>query len=233
VKSPKKSSIILRKGDKNGSEKKYDATFKAKVALEAIKGERTIAEIASETGVHPNQINMWKKQVIEELPGIFSSGKKHHQEKSEELETELYKQIGQLKVELDWLKKNLRYSAEEKRSLMERTNNRITIHRQCDLIGLARSSYYYSPTRTDKENNNLMRLIDKLYTKTPFYGVRKITDRLQDMGYGVNHKRIGRLMRVMGIEAIYPKPRLSRSNKESLKYPYLLKGLSIEYPNQV
>ena len=88
--------------------KRYDASFKAKVALEAIKGERTIAEIASETGVHPNQISMWKKQVLEELPGIFSSGKKHYQEKSEELESELYKQIGQLKVELDWLKKKSR-----------------------------------------------------------------------------------------------------------------------------
>jgi len=88
--------------------KRYDATFKAKVALEAIKGERTIAEIASETGVHPNQISSWKKQALEELPGIFSGGKKNHREQSEELESELYKQIGQLKVELDWLKKKSR-----------------------------------------------------------------------------------------------------------------------------
>ncbi len=85
--------------------KRYDAAFKAKVALEAIKGERTISEIASNTGVHPNQISKWKKQVLEELPGIFSSVRKKHREQSEELESELYKQIGQLKVELDWLKK--------------------------------------------------------------------------------------------------------------------------------
>lgn len=85
--------------------KSYDASFKAKVALEAIKGERTIAEIASATGVHPNQISKWKKQALEELPDIFTGGKKNHKESSEELESELYKQIGQLKVELDWLKK--------------------------------------------------------------------------------------------------------------------------------
>ena len=85
--------------------KRYNASYKAKVALEAIKGERTISEIASRTGVHPNQISKWKKQALEELPGIFSSGRKKRMKQSEELESELYKQIGQLKVELDWLKK--------------------------------------------------------------------------------------------------------------------------------
>jgi transposase len=85
--------------------KSYSAAFKAKVALEAIRGERTIAEIASETGVHPNQISKWKKQALEELPEIFTCGKKSQKDSSEELESELYKQIGQLKVELDWLKK--------------------------------------------------------------------------------------------------------------------------------
>ena len=87
--------------------KRYDAAFKARVALEAIKGERTIAEIASATGVHPNQISKWKKQALEELPGLFTGGRKKERD-SEELESELYKQIGQLKVELDWLKKKYR-----------------------------------------------------------------------------------------------------------------------------
>ena len=85
--------------------KRYDAVFKSKVALEAIKGELTISEIASKTGVHPNQISKWKKQALAEIPGIFSRAKKKRKEKSEELESELYKQIGQMKVELDWLKK--------------------------------------------------------------------------------------------------------------------------------
>jgi transposase-like protein len=88
--------------------KRYDAAFKARVALEAIKGERTISEIANETSVHPNQISKWKKQALEELPDIFSQGRKKREQSSEELESELYKQIGQLKVELDWLKKKAR-----------------------------------------------------------------------------------------------------------------------------
>jgi transposase len=85
--------------------KRYNSSFKAKVALEAIKGERTIAEISSESGVHPNQISKWKKQALEELPDIFSGNRKKREQSSDELESELYKQIGQLKVELDWLKK--------------------------------------------------------------------------------------------------------------------------------
>ena len=88
--------------------KRYDAAFKARVALEAIRGERTIAEIGSETGIHPNQICKWKKQALEELPDIFSGKRKKREQSSEELESELYKQIGQLKVELDWLKKKSR-----------------------------------------------------------------------------------------------------------------------------
>lgn len=78
-----------------------------------------------------------------------------------------------------------------------------------------------------------MRLIDEQYTKTPFYGVRRITTTLRRLGYLINHKRIARLMRIMGLEAIYPKPRLSKSCKETKKYPYLLRGLSIVRPNQV
>ena len=88
--------------------KRHEASFKARVAIEAIKGERTIAEIASETGVHPNQISKWKKQALEELPDIFSQRRKKREQSSEELESELYKQIGQQKVELDWLKKKYR-----------------------------------------------------------------------------------------------------------------------------
>ena len=89
--------------------KRHDASFKAKVSLEAIKGERTISEIASKTGVHPNQISTWTKQALEELPDIYSHGRKKREESNEELESELYKQIGQLKVELDWLKKKISY----------------------------------------------------------------------------------------------------------------------------
>jgi len=85
--------------------KTYDAAFKAKVAFEAAKGEKTIAHIASEFSVHPNQIRLWRNHLMEQLPELFSSRRPRQEKAREELEAELYQQIGQLKMELEWLKK--------------------------------------------------------------------------------------------------------------------------------
>lgn len=85
--------------------KRFSTAFKAKVAVEALKGEKSIAELSSEYGVHSNQIRQWKKKLVEELPDIFSDRRKRSEKEGEELTSELYRQIGQLKVELDWLKK--------------------------------------------------------------------------------------------------------------------------------
>jgi putative transposase len=90
----------MKKGRRN-----HSAKFKARVALEAIKGIKSISEVASEHEVHPNQISKWKKQVLAELPGIFSERRKREEDNEEELKARLYQQIGQLQVELDWLKK--------------------------------------------------------------------------------------------------------------------------------
>lgn len=85
--------------------KSFDGSLKAKVALEAIKGEKTLAQIGSQYQVHVNQIRQWKKRVLEEMPGLFSRRQEKRQRDEDELKAELYRQIGQLKVELDWLKK--------------------------------------------------------------------------------------------------------------------------------
>lgn len=87
--------------------KRYDSHFKSRVVLEALKNQRTIAEIASEYGVHANQITKWKRRVLDALPGIFSNKRERDQRDDEALQAELYRQIGQLKVELDWLKKKV------------------------------------------------------------------------------------------------------------------------------
>ena len=85
--------------------KRFDGPFKARVALAAVKGDKTIAAIASQYDVHPNQIRQWKKQLLAGLPSLFTGKRKRVEADHEELEAELYRQIGQLKVELDWLKK--------------------------------------------------------------------------------------------------------------------------------
>jgi putative transposase len=101
------------------------------------------------------------------------------------------------------------------------------------LLGLNRSSLYYESAQETGENLRLMRRIDERYTACPFYGSRRITAWLIDQGEEVNRKRVQRLMRLMGLEAIYPKPRLSLAGKGHRIYPYLLRGVKVERPDQV
>src|SRR3954449_6576704 len=107
-------------------------------------------------------------------------------------------------------KKKLPPSAEDRRSLVEANHPELSVRRQCALLGLNRSTFYYEPAGETPENLRLMRLIDELYTACPFYGSRRMTVWLIQQGEAVNRKRVQRLTRLMGLEAIYPKPRLSR-----------------------
>ena len=109
----------------------------------------------------------------------------------------------------------------------------ISVRRQCKLLALARSTFYYIVKKNLDENLKLMRLIDECHLELPFYGSRRIVAWLKDKGQVVNRKRVVRLMRIMGLEALYPKKKLSLSNQEHKVYPYLLRGLSIDAPNQV
>ena len=108
----------------------------------------------------------------------------------------------------------------------------MSIARQVELLDIARSTFYYEPV-VSEEDLKLMRLIDQLYTRAPFYGSRRLTAWLQREGQQVNRKRVQRLMRVMGIEAIYRKKRLSVPNPDHRIYPYLLRNMKVERVNQV
>ena len=107
------------------------------------------------------------------------------------------------------------------------------LRRQCELLGLSRSSLYYEPAGETWEDLRLMRLIDEQYTACPFYGSRRITEWLVQQGEEVNRKRVQRLMRVMGLEAIYPRPRLSLAGKGHRISSYRLRGVKVERPDQV
>jgi len=119
------------------------------------------------------------------------------------------------------------------RKLIDPDHLEISIARQCELLGLARSSWYYQAASETEENLSLLRLIDEEYTRHPFYGSRRMVVMMEREGCDVNRKRVQRLMGVLGIEAIYPKPRLTQDDKKHKKYPYLLKGVKIEHPDQV
>ncbi len=107
------------------------------------------------------------------------------------------------------------------------------MRRQCELLGLSRASWYYEPVPETPDNLRLMRQIDEQYTARPYYGSRRMTVWLNQHGEAVNRKRVQRLMRVMGLEAIYPKPKLSLAGKGHRIYPYLLRQVRIERPDQV
>ena len=107
------------------------------------------------------------------------------------------------------------------------------MRRQCELLGLSRSSLYYEPAEETAEDLRLMRLLDREYTAHPFFGSRRLTVWLNGQGEAVNRKRVQRLMRLMGLEAIYPKPKLSVAGRGHRIYPYLLRGVGIERSDQV
>jgi putative transposase len=117
--------------------------------------------------------------------------------------------------------------------LVEPGHPELSVRRQCELLGLNRSSLYYEPAQETAENLRLMRRIDEQYTAHPFYGSRKMTRWLQTQGEVVNRKRVQRLMQVMGLEAIYPKPKLSLAGRGHRIFPYLLRDVSVERADQV
>ena len=117
---------------------------------------------------------------------------------------------------------------------LERDHEQISLRRQCELLGLNRSRVYYQPEPVSPEELGLMRRIDEIYTRCPFYGSRRITAQLnRDDEQDWNRKRIQRLMRIMGIRGVAPGPDTSRPHPEHKIYPYLLRGVSIERNNQV
>jgi len=122
---------------------------------------------------------------------------------------------------------------ERRRAVVDRRHPSLSVVSQCRLLDVSRSGLYYQPAGISQEGLTLMKLIDRQYLATPFYGARKIAVWLKGQNYSVNRKRVRRLMRVMGLKAIYRRPRISASAPGHKIYPYLLGGMKITRPNQV
>ncbi|WP_321829195.1 IS3 family transposase [Thalassovita sp.] len=213
--------------------KNHSPDFKAKVALEALKGERTVAELASQFGVHPTMIHSWKRALLEGASGVFERGGKKPPEIDEEQVKELHAKIGELAVANDFLSRKLAVDRQVRRKMVEPGNTNLSIGKQCKLLSISRSSFYYTAKGETAMNLMLMRQIDEQFLEAPFFGVRQMTWHLRNEGHLVNEKRIRRLMRLMGLMPIYQKPNTSKAAKGHKTYPYLLRGLRVERPNQV
>jgi len=228
--------------------KSYRAEFKTKVVLELLREEETAAGIASRYGVTVQTLNQWKKKFLENATLAFDVGEatKEYRQRIEKLEKEneaLAKTLGKTTVERDWAVGKLKSldSSNKRRLALSKLNN-LSLTRQCKLLGLNRSGLYYRPKGISEYDLSLMRRIDELYTERSTLGYRMIHRYLQEEGYRIGHNKVHRLMRIMGIAAIYPKQRKQTSIKDNEHkiYPYALGAFKneegqviIDRPNRV
>ncbi len=177
--------------------------------------------------------NLKKKGQIFFSPPLLVQRRLGKNRKEHKRKRNYMSRLGDSKWNLSGSKKNLPNSIEKKRLIIDPAHTQISIRRQCELIGLNRSTYYLKPAGESPFNMMLMRLIDEQYMKTPFYGYLKITAWLRRQNHLVNKKRVARLMRLMGLQAVFPRRKTTIPAPGHKVYPYLLRGLAITRPNQV
>ena len=186
--------------------------------------------------MHSSQIHAWKKTLIEGVGSLFARGKAGASDgvvRDEAPLTKLYEKIGELTVELDiFSQKVWSMNRVARLSLVDRGDTELSTAVQCRLLKIARSTLYYRAAAVSADDLRLTRWLDEQHLTRPFCGSRRMVAVLRRDGEVVNRKRVRRLMRLMGLEAIYQKPNTSRHHPEHKVYPYLLRDLVIDRPNQ-
>ncbi|WP_420634259.1 IS3 family transposase [Candidatus Palauibacter sp.] len=217
-----------------GKRRRFTPEFKARVALEALREHDSVQAIARRHELHPNQVSTWKRQLLEGLPEVFAGGAGRKLAKEHEAKVrELHAKIGELTVERDFFRRGPQALSRAERGRMIERDGPLSLSRQCALVGVSRSSLYYRPRGESAENLALMRRIDELHMAYPFYGSRQLVRHLRREGATAGRHRIRRLMRLMGVEATYRRPRTSVAGPEHRVFPYLLRGLTISRADHV
>jgi putative transposase len=175
----------------------HSPEFKAKVAMEAISGRKTIQEIAADHTIHPIQASKWKKKLLEGASELFHRGKKRKdKEEGQTKEAELFQQIGRLQMELEWLKKNRSCSdAHDLRKLVDHYHPELSVSCQCELLGLPRPTLYYRPRPVRESTLQIMARIDALYLEDPCSGSRRMVYCLAQEGIPISRDRVRNLIR--------------------------------------
>lgn len=221
--------------------RKYSADFKAKVVLELLGGDQTLAQICSKYSLVSKSVLNWKKTFLENASIAFNidgaaSGFKEELSRKEKEVNELHRQLGKRTAELEWASKKLKsLDSDIKKGLIESELDSISILRQCELFGYNRSTYYYKPSEAHSDKLRLYSVIDDIYSEAPFYGYRKVHQQLLANGFKLGANRVLKYMNELGLKAIYPskKVQTTLANIEHKKYPYLLREMDINKPNLV
>ena len=218
--------------------KTYTADFKAKCVLELLEGEKMLNEIASKYDILPKSLQQWKKQFLENASLAFdkSAVVKEYKEEIEQLKKEkdrTSKKLGELIIERDWLEGKLnsldlsiRKEMIDKKEGVQAdiTKPSLSLNGQLRLLHMSKTAHYYEPVVpfSTKEDKTLLDAIDKIHTKHPYYGTRRVVKLLNRLGFSVGRKLVKKAFEFMGIRALYPKVKTTKANKEHYKYPYLL-----------
>ncbi|PKP85781.1 MAG: IS3 family transposase [Alphaproteobacteria bacterium HGW-Alphaproteobacteria-2] len=210
----------------------HSPAFKAKVAVAAIKGEKTMIELSQEFDVHANQIKQWRDQLLEGATGVFGEAPKAEPEPTIDVKT-LHAKIGELTLENDFLRRARQGGSVAERKKMIDPTAKLSVSRQAIVLGISRGSVYYKPRPVSEADLKLMHRIDKLHMEFPFAGSRMLQGLLVQEGFKVGRLHVATLMKRMGIEALYRKPNTSKPAPGHKIYPYLLRKLPITRPNQV
>lgn len=216
--------------------RKFTNKFKAMVVLAAIREQKTLAELSKEFEVSPNQISQWKQEAIRNMEKAFGEKGKEKSEEDEKSIRKLREKVGELTIERFFFRGCLqafRPDMRKKRTLVQKGRKGLSIRKRCKLLGISGNAVYYKPKGERPENEEAMKKMDRFYMEHPTAGARTMRQHLLDEGLHLNLKRVRRLMRKMGIDAIYPIRSLSKAGKASYIKPYLLRNLKVTRPNQV
>ena len=212
----------------------YPAELKAKVALEALREEATLAELATRYDVHPNLITKLEEEGSTEGTGRLLGEPRAAGGLSGDRDQGAAGKDRRTRHRAGFFVEGLRSLSPGRRvAMVDPQHAGLSITRQCRLVSITRSSFYYASRGESPLNLRLMRRIDAQFLETPFYGSRQMTRWLRRQGNTVSRKRVRRLMRLLGVHALFQRPRTSQPHPAHRIYPYLLRDLPITRPNHV
>ena len=222
------------------SRRNFSAEFKTNLILQLLKGEKELNVLAVENDIQPNLLRNWKKEFLANASLAFDNKREDNlreklaEERKEK--SEYAKKVGQLTMQVDWLKKNLKKLSDltTRVNLVRNlsTTKELPVSTGANLLGINRTSVYYGGIPVSEEELECKAVIDHLHTDNPTWGARQMSAQLKLRGYQVGRRKAGRYMREMDIAPIYPKMNLSKRMKQAKVCPYLLRNAVIDRPNQ-